>query len=47
LQNGWKFHEVPIGYSYRTSGVSKIGFLDGVKSLFQLFSWSFKNTSHE
>jgi len=47
LRNGWKFQEVPNGYSYRTSGVSKIGFLDGVKSLFQLFSWSFKNTSHE
>lgn len=47
LQNGWRFHEVPIGYTYRTEGVSKIGFLDGAKSLFSLFSMSLKNTSHE
>jgi glycosyltransferase involved in cell wall biosynthesis len=38
LQNGWKFTEVPIGYSYRTVGASKIRFTDGIKSLMQLFS---------
>jgi glycosyltransferase involved in cell wall biosynthesis len=38
LQNGWRFHEIPIGYSYRTSGESKIGFMDGITSLIRLFS---------
>lgn len=38
LQNGWRFNEIPIGYSYRTEGESKIGFKDGVKSLFRLFT---------
>lgn len=37
LQNGWRFVEVPIGYSYRTVGVSKIHFSDGIKSMLQLF----------
>jgi len=39
LKNGWRFQEVPIDYSYRTFGASKIGFLDGFKSLIQLLSW--------
>jgi glycosyltransferase involved in cell wall biosynthesis len=47
LHNGWRFQEVPIGYSYRTFGSSKIGFLDGVKSMVQLFSRSYKDTIHE
>ena len=38
LQNGWKFFEVPIMYSYRTVGSSKIRFSDGFKCLLQLFS---------
>lgn len=38
LQNGWKFVEVPIGYSYRTVGDSKIRFSDGFKCLVQLFT---------
>jgi glycosyltransferase involved in cell wall biosynthesis len=36
LQNGWRFTEVPIVYSYRNYGVSKIVSLDGVKSLMKL-----------
>ena len=47
LQNGWRFHEVPIGYAYRPFGDSKIGFLDGVKSMVQLFSRSYKNNFRE
>lgn len=47
LQNGWRFREVPIGYAYRTFGSSKIGFLDGVKSMVQLFSRSYKNNLRE
>ena len=46
LMNGWRFHEVPIDYSYRVFGASKIGFLDGIKSLIRLFSWSYKTSKH-
>jgi glycosyltransferase involved in cell wall biosynthesis len=38
LQNGWKFIEVPIGYTYRPNGVSKIRNIDGLKSLVRLFA---------
>jgi glycosyltransferase involved in cell wall biosynthesis len=37
LQNKWKFREVPIGYTYRPNGVSKIRNIDGLKSLIYLF----------
>ena len=37
LKNGWKFVEVPIGYTYRPNGVSKIRNIDGLKSLIRLF----------
>jgi glycosyltransferase involved in cell wall biosynthesis len=47
LSNGWRFHEVPIGYSYRVEGESKIGFMDGIKSLFKLFSTVYKSSSAE
>jgi dolichol-phosphate hexosyltransferase len=33
-----KYSEVPIPYAYRQHGVSKIGYLDGVKSLVKLFA---------
>jgi len=36
LQNGWRFAEVPVTYSIRNFGVSKIVFLDGVRSLLRL-----------
>ena len=36
LQSGCRYREVPICYSYRSHGVSKIGPLDGLKSLIQL-----------
>jgi glycosyltransferase involved in cell wall biosynthesis len=36
LQNGWKFFEVPIGYTYRPNGVSKIRNIDGLKSFIRL-----------
>ena len=34
-----KFTEVPIPYSYRQHGVSKIAYLDGFKSLVKLFTF--------
>ena len=37
LQNGWKFIEVPIDYTYRPTGKSKIRNIDGLKSLIRLF----------
>jgi glycosyltransferase involved in cell wall biosynthesis len=36
LQNGWRLVEVPVDYSFRHFGVSKIIYLDGVKSLLKL-----------
>ena len=42
LQNGWRFEEVPIVYSYRDFGISKIGPLDGIKSFLNLLLISFK-----
>jgi len=36
LQNGWRFAEVPVTYSFRNYGVSKIAYLDGVRSLLKL-----------
>jgi glycosyltransferase involved in cell wall biosynthesis len=41
LRNGARYAEVPIGYSYRTTGTSKIRPSDGFKSLFKLFSSRF------
>ena len=38
LQNGWRYAEIPIRYSYRIEGCSKIRFSDGLKSLIQIFS---------
>ena len=34
-----KFTEIPIPYSYRRHGVSKIAYLDGFKSLVKLFTF--------
>lgn len=36
-----KYGEVPIPYSYRQHGVSKIGYIDGFKSLIKLFATFF------
>lgn len=38
LQNGWRFAEVPVSYSFRRSGVSKLVYSDGVKSLLRLIA---------
>jgi glycosyltransferase involved in cell wall biosynthesis len=38
LRDGWRFTEVPIDYSYRSFGVSKIGFSDGLRSLLTLIT---------
>jgi glycosyltransferase involved in cell wall biosynthesis len=38
LKNGWRFQQVPIAYSYRPKGVSKIRYLDGVESFAKLFT---------
>jgi len=38
LKNGSRFYEIPIGYSYRKDGTSKIRFSDGLKSMVKLFS---------
>lgn len=37
LNNGKKYAEVPIAYEYRRHGYSKIGPLDGIKSLLKMF----------
>jgi len=36
LRNGWKLAEVPTSYSYRRKGLSKIGYLDGLRCLAKL-----------
>lgn len=36
FENGWRFAEVPITYSIRTSGSSKIGYIDGIYSMMKL-----------
>lgn len=38
-----KYGEVPIPYSYRRHGVSKIGYVDGFKSLIKLFATYFSS----
>lgn len=38
-----KYGEVPIPYSYRQHGVSKIGYIDGFKSLIKLFATYFSS----
>lgn len=37
-----KFQEIPIPYAYRQHGVSKIAYIDGLKSLVKLFSFFLK-----
>jgi len=41
LQNGWRFTEVPIHYSFRNFGVSKIDYFDGFRGLFGLIKHKF------
>lgn len=38
-----KYGEVPIPYAYRQHGVSKIGYIDGFKSLIKLFATYFSS----
>ncbi|MCJ7560413.1 glycosyltransferase family 2 protein [Candidatus Bathyarchaeota archaeon] len=40
LCNGWKFKEIPLAYSYRKKGVSKIRYIDGFKCLLQIIRGS-------
>lgn len=42
LQKGWKFLEVPIDYTYRSHGASKIRTLDGLVSFIRLLVNSVK-----
>lgn len=43
LNSEQRYREVPIPYSYRQNGVSKIGNIDGVKSLVKLFALYFRS----
>ena len=43
LQNGWRFQEIPITYNKRRFGTSKIGYMDGFRSLERLLAYSLKN----
>jgi glycosyltransferase involved in cell wall biosynthesis len=45
FSNGHRYAEVPIPYSYRHHGVSKIGNIDGVKSLVKLLSAFLKSNA--
>lgn len=38
LKKGWRFKEVPVSYSKRTQGFSKIRYRDGLRSMLKLFS---------
>lgn len=42
LKNGWRIIELPIAYSKRTKGVSKIGYKDGVKCMWKLIVDKFR-----
>lgn len=37
LRNNWRFLEIPISYTYRQRGFSKINYQDGLTSLIKLF----------
>jgi len=41
LKKGCAFIELPINYTYRTTGEAKIGYLDGLKCLIKLLRWKF------
>jgi hypothetical protein len=38
LRYSLKFKEIPVNYSYRSFGVSKINYMDGVRSLLRLIA---------
>jgi glycosyltransferase involved in cell wall biosynthesis len=42
LHHGWRIVERPIRYTYRTTGESKIGYRDGVKSLWRLLDYQYR-----
>jgi glycosyltransferase involved in cell wall biosynthesis len=45
LNNAQRFSEVPIPYSYRKHGISKIANVDGVRSLIKLFTFFLRSTN--
>jgi glycosyltransferase involved in cell wall biosynthesis len=45
LKSGWKILEIPIEYSYRKNGCSKISYLDGLKSLLKLLLYKVENNT--
>lgn len=48
LRYGWKFKEIPVNYVYRSLGVSKLVYMDGVRSLLTLVAEKCKSRhSHQ
>jgi glycosyltransferase involved in cell wall biosynthesis len=43
FRNGWRFQEIPIAYSKRRYGISKIGYKDGFQSMRRLLAYSLQN----
>ena len=43
FQNGWRFKEVPIAYKKRRFGTSKIGYMDGFRSMRKVLAYSLQN----
>lgn len=43
FRNGWRFQEVPITYNKRRFGISKIGYIDGFRSMRRVLAYSLQN----
>ena len=43
FQNGWRFTEIPIAYNKRRFGTSKIGYMDGFRSMRKVLAYSLQN----
>jgi glycosyltransferase involved in cell wall biosynthesis len=43
FQNGWRFKEIPIAYNKRRFGSSKIGYIDGFRSMRKVLAYSLQN----
>jgi len=43
FQNGWRFTEIPITYNKRRFGTSKIGYIDGLRSMRKVLAYSLQN----
>jgi len=46
LRNGWKIAEVPISYSFRRNGRSKIGYMDGFRCFIKLLALRVSMVAH-